>query len=89
MAIDLTCKFADGVHTLHWGGSKAPVISVLPDKIYPTMWRSKHRDGKLSDMANLTRARDAAFAIAMDDYRTKGVRPVEAPQNSFACDEHP
>ena len=80
MAIELTWKFADGIHSLHRGGAKAPAISVVPDKTYPAMWRIKHRDGKLSDMANLTRARDAAFALAMDDYRreTKGVKPVEA-----------
>ena len=84
MAIDLTWKFADGIHTLHRGGLKTPVISVVPDKIYPTMWRIRTRDG-LSDMVNLSRARDAAVALAMDDYRreTKGVRAVEAGRDSL------
>ena len=79
MAIELTWKFADGIHSLHRGGAKAPAISVVPDKIYPTMWRIKYRDGKLSDLVNLSRARDAAFTFAMDDYRreTKGVKAVE------------
>jgi hypothetical protein len=97
MAIELTWKFADGIHTLHRGGSKTPVIAVVPDKIYPTMWRIKHRDGKLSDMVNLTRARDAAITFAMNDYRqkTKGVRAVEAPRTrspvmpASACTREP
>ena len=86
MPIELTWKFADGIHTLHRGGSKAPVISVVPDKVYATMWRIKQRDGRLSDMVNLSRARDAAVALAMDDYRqqTKGERAVEAGRDSLA-----
>ena len=53
------------------------------------MWRIKHRDGKLSDMVNLTRARDAAFALAMDDYRreTKGVRVAGGRYSDFPAPE--
>ena len=86
MPIELTWKFVDGIHTLHRGGLKTPAISVVPDKIYPTMWRIKHRDGRLSDMVNLSRARDAAVALAVDDYRQekRGVRVVEAGRDSLA-----
>jgi hypothetical protein len=46
---------------------------------------TNYRDGKLSDMVNLSRARDAAVALAMDDYRreTKDVRPVERGRDSL------
>ena len=77
--IELTWKFSDGIHTLHRGGAKGPVISVVADKIHPTMWRIKHRDGRLSDMVDLSRARDAAVAFAVGDYRqeAKGVGAAE------------
>jgi hypothetical protein len=35
---------------------------VRPDSRYPGMYRVVQSDGSLSDMANLTRARDAAVA---------------------------
>ena len=37
---------------------------VVPDKVYPGMWRSTMPDGGLSDMANLTRARHALMHSA-------------------------
>ena len=38
---------------------------VVPDGKYPRMWRVKHPDGSLSDMVNLTRAKDAAVSQAV------------------------
>ena len=46
------------IHFLHYGKSKKP------DDRYPTMWRIHWPDGSVSDMVNLTRAKDAAQAIA-------------------------
>jgi hypothetical protein len=37
---------------------------VVPDSIYPKMFRSIMPDGSLSDMANLTWAKDAVLASA-------------------------
>jgi hypothetical protein len=34
--------------------------TVLPDQHWPTMYRVRRPDGSLTDMLNLTRARDAA-----------------------------
>ena len=48
---------------LHYGGAKHPLAEVVPDANWPGMWRVRY-DGNLSDMANLSRARDAAVAIA-------------------------
>lgn len=36
--------------------------SIVQDEKYPTMWRVRSPDGSLSDMANRTRAKDAAMA---------------------------
>jgi len=52
---------------LHWRGSKLyfggiTVGSVVADKTYPKMWRAIRPDGSLSDIANLTRARDAVVS---------------------------
>src|SRR5262245_33422124 len=51
-------------HHLHYGGSQKPIFSVAADAIHPGMWRVVLPDGSLSDMANLTRAKDAAFVMA-------------------------
>ena len=48
---------------LHLGGGRA-LLSVVADPTWPGMWRVKHRDGRVSDMVNLTRVRDAATSIA-------------------------
>jgi hypothetical protein len=51
-------------YNLHYGSAKHPIAEVIPDKAWPGMWRVKTADGWLSDMANLSRAKDAAVAIA-------------------------
>ena len=37
----------------------AAYIAIVPDKHFPGMFRLKRTDGTLSDMVNLTRAKDA------------------------------
>jgi hypothetical protein len=39
-------------------------LRVVRDKAYPAMWRVELPDGTLTDMVNLTRAKDAALDIA-------------------------
>ena len=58
MAIKLNWKFEDGSYVLYRQGSRSPVLCVVPDKTYPAMWRIKTKAGVLSDMANLSRAKD-------------------------------
>jgi hypothetical protein len=48
-------------HTLYYG--KSPVAAVIPDENYLGMWRVQI-DGWVSDMVNLTRAKDAAIVLA-------------------------
>jgi hypothetical protein len=48
---------------LHLGRCK--LAEIVQDDRYPTMWRVRRADGTLSDMLNLTRARDAARGMAL------------------------
>jgi hypothetical protein len=41
------------------------LIEVVPDAKWPGMWRARKADGTLTDMVNLTRAKDAAQSIAL------------------------
>jgi hypothetical protein len=44
--------------------SGTELARVVPDEKYPGMWRVRS-DGRLSDMVNLTRAKDAAATMAL------------------------
>ena len=39
------------------------VVSIVPDAVWPGMYRLRFPDGRLSDMVNLTRAKDALAAM--------------------------
>lgn len=41
------------------------IASVVPDRHWPGMWRVLLPNGYLSDMANRTRAKDAARSVAL------------------------
>jgi hypothetical protein len=49
---------------LHRAGQRGPVLCIKRDARWPTMWRIEWPDGRLSDMANRTRIRDAAVLLA-------------------------
>jgi hypothetical protein len=53
------------------------VASIVPDPKWPRMWRVGLPDGHVSDMVNLSRARDAARALALKTL-TQG-RPAAPP----------
>jgi hypothetical protein len=36
------------------------LVSIVPDEKYPGMWRVRYPDGRLTDMVNRTRAKEAA-----------------------------
>jgi hypothetical protein len=56
------------MHFLHYGKSRKPLACLKPDDRYPTMWRIHWPDGEVSDMVNLTRAKDAAMALCRGKY---------------------
>jgi hypothetical protein len=45
--------------------------SIETDERYPAMWRVRRPDGSLSDMANRTRAKDAAMVMLDRDLRRR------------------
>jgi hypothetical protein len=50
---------------LHAMGHRDAIVRIVPDGVWPGMWRIRHPGGRLSDMANLTWAKDGAIAVAM------------------------
>jgi hypothetical protein len=48
---------------LHSGRACKPMATIIPDDRWPGMWRISWPDGRLSDMANLSRVKDAAIAL--------------------------
>ena len=44
--------------------SASPYLGIVSDAKWPRMYRLKHADGSLSDMVNLTRAREALASFA-------------------------
>jgi hypothetical protein len=49
---------------LRYGHARTPLVLVVPDTDWPGMWRIACPDGQLSDLVNLTRAKDAAEVIS-------------------------
>jgi hypothetical protein len=68
-------------NSLHVGGKGKPVLAIEPDR-WPGMWRIRLPDGSLTDMLNLSRARDAAMAIALRILQGKETR-LEAPRTAI------
>jgi hypothetical protein len=57
-------------HNLSWRGNDLrcagkTIVSIALDRTYTGMWRVVLPDGRLSDMANRARAKDAAMTIAL------------------------
>jgi hypothetical protein len=49
--------------SLHFQRAGRPLAHVVPDHVWPGMYRVRWADGTLSDMVNLARAKDAAEAV--------------------------
>jgi hypothetical protein len=62
---DFTLRQEPDGWALHCVGRRSAVLLVVPDATYPEMWRIRHSNGQLSDMANLIMAKDAAISVAM------------------------
>jgi hypothetical protein len=66
----LNWRHADGRLFLYYGNNRNPLLTVEPDSQYAGMYRIRFPDGGLSDMANLTRAKDAAIAFALRSFNS-------------------
>jgi hypothetical protein len=61
---------------------------VIPDKVYPGMWRSIFPTGALSDVANLSWARSALLQTALRDLQYEHAHePSNCPQNRGSAEE--
>jgi len=66
---------------LYRGRCSVPTLRVVRDAVYPGMWRVRWPDGRLSDMANLTRSKDAARRFAeSEERRERGRRSASEPR---------
>jgi hypothetical protein len=54
----------DGL-ALHATGHRRAIVHIVPDGNWRGMWRIRHPDDRLSDMANLAWAKDGAIAVGM------------------------
>ena len=72
---------------LHYGRSAKPLAWIEPDAVYPGMWRLRHPDGELSDIANLTRIKDAAV-ITHGGGRLLHWRPSPQPRRGSPALNH-
>jgi len=60
-----------GCQDIRWDGYRLRLLSgrllatVEPDAQWARMWRVRFHDGHLTDMVNLTRAKDAAVSLAL------------------------
>ena len=66
---------------LHYGTSKTPLAWIVPDAKYYKMWRIQWPDGSLSDMVNLSRAKDAAMVLAMRQVPSGNSKPLHWKQD--------
>ena len=58
---------------MRWRGNelylrRRRVASIEQDTRWPSLWRVQLPDGTLSDVVNLTRAKDAAYSLAAEPF---------------------
>jgi hypothetical protein len=50
-------------YELFYGQASTPLVRVEPDRTYPDLWRIVWPNGRVSDIVNLSRAKDAAMVL--------------------------
>ena len=70
---------------LHIGRRKTPILTLVADATYPHLYRIAYPNGWTSTLANLTRAKDAAYGHAR--YLEGGQSPVRATQTGESSRE--
>src|SRR5262249_51432178 len=78
----LKWRNADGRLFLYHGNDPNPLVTIEPDSKYAGMFRIRFPDGGLSDMANLTRAKDAAIALALRKLNSGDSGVQETPETT-------
>jgi hypothetical protein len=80
-------------HSLHFGGARAPLVTIVPDRVWPGLYRIAWPDIGLSPPANLTRCKEAARVWAerqvLTDLRKKrGVGALKSLDNFSWSSRH-
>jgi hypothetical protein len=74
-----------GRERLKWNGrglffGQRRIMTIEPDTVHASMFRVRRSDGSLTDLVNLTRAKDAATGIGLDTLNMKetavGISPA-------------
>jgi hypothetical protein len=68
--------------TLHLHNRGPALVAVVPDDICPGMWRVRRPDGGLSDLANVTRAKDATASVALVFINHRKKQDQETPSEA-------
>jgi hypothetical protein len=79
-------RHVDNRWCLYHAGNQTPLVTVEPDSTYAGMYRIRFPDDRLSDMVNLTRAKDAASALAL---RSLNCAMQELPPQARSLDATP
>src|SRR5215472_7260866 len=64
---------------LYAAGHRTPLLHIAPDRKYPNLWRIHALNGRVSDLANLSRAKDAGMACALSVLNQKA--DMSAPRS--------
>jgi hypothetical protein len=67
----------------HRGGCRPGKPKLVPDATHPGVWRVRRPDGGLSDMTNLTRAKDAVACFMETEERRQ--RGRHSPSEGRLC----
>ena len=59
------------------------VATIEPDHEWHGMWRVRLPNGRLTDMVNRTRAKDAAICIALGNLNARETRAAAPPMRYF------
>jgi hypothetical protein len=79
----LIWRKAGNGYSLHFERRSTPLLHVVPDEIHSGMFRIRLSDGELSDIANLSRARDAGITHGLGILNRKS-RQGTAPGSSHS-----
>ena len=67
----LAWRVAAGGLSLHYGQRQRVLLRVVADVNWPRMFRIHFADGEISDLANLSRIKDAASVVALRELNSE------------------
>ena len=74
---------------LYYGTAATSLVHVVPDSVHAGMWRLTWPDGETSDMANLSRIKDAAVVLCERGPPERNGRRFKWKRSRTAPQPHP